>query len=59
MSDPLLQEGTGWDVGASVVHLSSEQARWVIEVILSVDGGSMARTLANVTPPRIYRLSQT
>ena len=50
----LLQEGTGWDVGANAVYLASEQARWVTGVILSVDGGSMAGTLASVTPPRIF-----
>jgi NAD(P)-dependent dehydrogenase (short-subunit alcohol dehydrogenase family) len=50
----LLKEGTGWDVGDSVVYLASEQARWVTGVILSVDGGSMAGTLASVTPPRIF-----
>lgn len=50
----LLKEGTGWDVGANAVYLASEQARWVTGVILSVDGGSMAGTLASVTPPRIF-----
>jgi NAD(P)-dependent dehydrogenase (short-subunit alcohol dehydrogenase family) len=50
----LLKEGTGWDVGDGVVYLSSEQARWVTGVILSVDGGSMAGSLASVTPPRIF-----
>lgn len=50
----LRKEGTGWDVGDSVVYLCSEQARWVTGVILSVDGGSFAGTLASVTPPRIF-----
>lgn len=50
----LLKEGTGWDVGDSVVYLASEQARWVTGVVLSVDGGSMAGSLASVTPPRIF-----
>jgi NAD(P)-dependent dehydrogenase (short-subunit alcohol dehydrogenase family) len=50
----LLKEGTGWDVGDSVVYLVSEQARWVTGVILSVDGGSMAGSLASVTPTRIF-----
>ena len=50
----LLAEGTGWDVGNNVVYLCSEQSRWVTGVILSVDGGSMAGTLASVTPPRIF-----
>lgn len=50
----LLQvEGTGWDIGASVVYLASAQARWVTGVILSVDGGSHAGTLASVTPPSL------
>ena len=50
----LLKEGTGWDVGDSAVYLASDQARWVTGVILSVDGGSIAGTLASVTPPRIF-----
>ena len=50
----LLKEGTGWDIGDSVVYLASEQARWVTGVVLSVDGGSMAGSLASVTPPRIF-----
>lgn len=50
----LLKEGTGWDIGDSVVYLASEQARWVTGVILSVDGGSTAGSLASVTPTRIF-----
>jgi NAD(P)-dependent dehydrogenase (short-subunit alcohol dehydrogenase family) len=39
----LLQtEGTGWDVGAAVVYLSSDEARWVSGVVLPVDAGMMA-----------------
>ncbi len=47
-------EGTGWDVGANVVYLASDQARWVTGVILSVDGGSMAGTAGSVTPQRAF-----
>lgn len=50
----LLKEGTGWDVGDGVVYLASDQARWVTGVIHSVDGGSMAGSLASVTPKRIF-----
>jgi NAD(P)-dependent dehydrogenase (short-subunit alcohol dehydrogenase family) len=39
----LLQtEGTGWDVGAAVVYLASDEARWVSGVVLPVDAGMMA-----------------
>lgn len=51
----LLQtEGTGWDVGSSVVYLVSEQSRWVTGIILSVDAGSMAGTAFNTTPRRAF-----
>ena len=51
----LLQiEGTGWDVGDGVVYLASDQSRWVTGVVLSIDGGSMAGTLASVTPPKLF-----
>lgn len=54
LNNLLLKEGTGWDVGDSVVYFASEQARWVTGVVMSVDGGSMAGTLASVTPIRIF-----
>ena len=39
----LLQtEGTGWDIGAAVVYLASEEARWVTGIVLPVDAGMMA-----------------
>lgn len=50
----LLKEGSGWDVGDGIVYLASEQAKWITGVILSVDGGSMAGSLASVTPTRIF-----
>ena len=51
----LLQiEGTGWDVGDGVVYLASNRSRWVTGVVLSIDGGSMAGTLASVTPPKLF-----
>jgi NAD(P)-dependent dehydrogenase (short-subunit alcohol dehydrogenase family) len=34
------QEGTGWDIGAAVRFLLSEQARYITGQILSVDGGA-------------------
>jgi NAD(P)-dependent dehydrogenase (short-subunit alcohol dehydrogenase family) len=49
-SNLLQTEGTGWDIGAGVVYLASEQARWVTGIILSIDGGSMAGTLGATTP---------
>ena len=50
----LQSEGTGWDVGKSVVYLASDQAEWVTGIVLPVDGGSIAGTVSNVTPPRIF-----
>ena len=39
----LLQtEGTGWDVGAAVLYLASDDARWVTGTVLTVDAGMMA-----------------
>lgn len=41
----LLQtEGTGWDTGAAVLYLASDNARWVTGVILPVDAGTTAAT---------------
>jgi NAD(P)-dependent dehydrogenase (short-subunit alcohol dehydrogenase family) len=34
------REGTGWDIGAAVRFLLSEQARYITGQILSVDGGA-------------------
>jgi enoyl-[acyl-carrier-protein] reductase (NADH) len=39
-------EGTGWDTGAAVLYLVSDNARWMTGVILPVDAGTTA-----VTPP--------
>ncbi|PLB53546.1 NAD(P)-binding protein [Aspergillus steynii IBT 23096] len=38
----LKTEGNGWDVGAAVRFLASDQARWMTGVILPVDGGTTA-----------------
>jgi NAD(P)-dependent dehydrogenase (short-subunit alcohol dehydrogenase family) len=41
----LLQtEGTGWDTGAAVLYLASDNARWMTGVILPVDAGTTAAT---------------
>jgi NAD(P)-dependent dehydrogenase (short-subunit alcohol dehydrogenase family) len=42
MAAPLQTEGTGWDVGAAVVYLASDDARWVTGVVLPVDAGFSA-----------------
>jgi NAD(P)-dependent dehydrogenase (short-subunit alcohol dehydrogenase family) len=42
----LLQtEGTGWDVGAAVVYLASDCARWVTGAIFPVDAGATAAVM--------------
>lgn len=47
----LKTEGSGWDVGAAVLFLSSALARWVTGVVLPVDAGySVGMSLP--TPPR-------
>jgi enoyl-[acyl-carrier-protein] reductase (NADH) len=33
-------EGTGWDIGAAVRFLLSEQARYITGQVLVVDGGT-------------------
>ncbi|KAF9458296.1 hypothetical protein BDZ94DRAFT_1270945 [Collybia nuda] len=38
----LKTEGTGWDCGAAVRFLASEQARWITGVALPVDAGATA-----------------
>ncbi len=39
----LLQtEGSGWDIGAAVLYLASDDARWLTGVILPVDAGTTA-----------------
>lgn len=38
----LQTEGTGWDVGAGVLYLASDDARWVTGVILPIDAGATA-----------------
>jgi len=41
----LLQtEGNGWDCGAAVRFLASDEARWMTGVVLPVDAGSTAGT---------------
>jgi enoyl-[acyl-carrier-protein] reductase (NADH) len=40
----LQTEGTGWDTGAAVLYLASDDARWVTGVILPVDAGTTAAT---------------
>ena len=48
----LLQtEGTGWDIGAGVVYLVSDQAKWVTGVILPVDAGATAGDSKSPSPP--------
>lgn len=38
----LKTEGNGWDCGAAVRFLASEQARWMTGVALPVDAGATA-----------------
>ena len=48
----LLQtEGTGWDVGAAVVYLASDDARWVTGIVLAVDAGATAGSVSSPVPP--------
>lgn len=37
------REGTAWDVAASVLHLASDESRYVTGVTLTVDGGAILR----------------
>jgi NAD(P)-dependent dehydrogenase (short-subunit alcohol dehydrogenase family) len=43
-------EGTGWDIGAAVRFLLSEQARYITGQVLVVDGGTSL-----TAPDRDYR----
>ncbi|MDQ6918502.1 MAG: glucose 1-dehydrogenase [Candidatus Dormibacteraeota bacterium] len=48
----LLQtEGTGWDVGAAVVYLASQDARWITGIVLPVDAGATAGSVSSPVPP--------
>jgi NAD(P)-dependent dehydrogenase (short-subunit alcohol dehydrogenase family) len=38
----LQTEGTGWDVGAGVLYLASDDARWVTGIVLPIDAGVTA-----------------
>lgn len=38
----LKTEGTGWDVGAAVLYLASDDARWVTGTVMPVDAGLTA-----------------
>jgi len=38
----LKTEGNGWDCGAAVRFLASDEARWMTGVIMPVDAGSTA-----------------
>ena len=38
----LKTEGSGWDVGAAVRWLASEESRWITGLILPVDAGATA-----------------
>lgn len=35
-------EGSGWDVGAGVLYLASDDARWVTGIVLPIDAGATA-----------------
>lgn len=54
----LKTEGSGWDVGAAVRWLASEESRWVTGLILPVDAGATAAVgtdipkTAHVNAPR-------
>jgi NAD(P)-dependent dehydrogenase (short-subunit alcohol dehydrogenase family) len=40
----LRTEGNGWDTGAAVRFLASDEARWITGVTLPVDAGATAAT---------------
>jgi NAD(P)-dependent dehydrogenase (short-subunit alcohol dehydrogenase family) len=52
LAAPLGTEGTGWDVGETVLFLASPRSRWITGVILPVDAG-LTSTLGSVQD--IYR----
>ncbi|MEO8558070.1 MAG: SDR family oxidoreductase [Rhodospirillales bacterium] len=43
-------EGSGWDVGAGVVYLASDDARWVTGIVLPIDAGATAGSPPVLTP---------
>lgn len=52
----LFTEGSGWDVGAAVRFLSSDEARWITGVILPVDAGATAgRPVGEASPDHAYK----
>jgi len=54
----LKTEGSGWDIGAAVRWLASEESRWVTGLILPIDAGVTAAVgtdipkTAHVNAPR-------
>ncbi|MFV0280470.1 MAG: SDR family NAD(P)-dependent oxidoreductase [Rhodoblastus sp.] len=42
MQSALQSEGTGWDIGAGVLYLASDDARWVTGIVLPIDAGATA-----------------
>lgn len=40
----LKTEGNGWDTGAAVRFLASDEARWITGIVLPVDAGATAST---------------
>lgn len=46
----LRTEGNGWDCGAAVRFLASDEARWITGTILTVDAGATASTSIVVNP---------
>lgn len=43
-------EGSGWDIGAGVVYLASDDARWVTGIVLPIDAGTTAGSPPLQTP---------
>jgi NAD(P)-dependent dehydrogenase (short-subunit alcohol dehydrogenase family) len=46
----LKTEGNGYDCGAAVRFLASDEARWITGTVLTVDAGSTASTAIIVNP---------
>lgn len=44
----LKTEGNGWDAGAAIRFLASDQARWMTGVILPVDAGATCATSTDI-----------